>query len=137
MIDIELLPFDVVFYIAKQDYTAWIRLMLIDARLHVFARANPKQIIELFTDKSVANETRLFGNLHSFDDQPAEILTYGSRLWYVNGKLHRDNGLPAVILASGTQIWYVNGKQHRDNDLPAVIWIDGSQEWYVNGNHIR
>jgi len=130
------LPLDVICYIAKHNYTAWIRLMLINARFREFAWANPKQIIDVFKTISVEDNstcTRIFDKLHSFDDLPAVIWTSGSQAWYANDKRHRDNDLPAYICATGKQVWYVNSKRHRDNDLPATIYANGMQEWWVNG----
>ena len=134
------LPLDVICYIAKHNYTAWIRLMLIDARFHEYAWANPKQVIEVFKTITVENDstcTRIFNKLHSFDDLPACIWTDGSQAWYANDKRHRDNDLPAIIFSDGSQAWWINGKRHRDNDLPAIIYAGGWQEWWVNGSRIR
>lgn len=75
-----------------------------------------------------------FGDLYSLDSQgrlhnengPAVINSFGSQLWFRNGKFHRDNG-PAVT-GPGLEIWYENDFVHRENgpaltdDLTKEIW---------------
>ena len=53
--------------------------------------------------KEIRNENT-YGNgvLHSFNDEPAEIL-FGTQKWYKHGLLHRDNDLPAVVYSHGEQ----------------------------------
>ena len=42
------------------------------------------------------------GVLHSFNDEPAEIL-FGTQKWYKHGLLYRDNDLPTIICYDGSQ----------------------------------
>jgi len=137
------LPFDIVFhiasYVAKLDYTTWIRLLLIDARFREYVWANPKQVegwFKTITNCNAIKKTCLFGQLHSFNDEPAFIFKH-YRSWFVTGKRHRDNDRPAYIDASGKQEWYVNDMRHRDNNQPAVIYADGSREWWIHGVRIN
>ena len=60
-----------------------------------------------------------------------KVDSYGSKLWYQNGKLHRLDG-PAVEEADGSKRWYQNGKLHR-LDGPAVEEADGTKEWWIEG----
>ena len=82
--------------------------------------------------------------LHSFDDQPAEIIydenTMNSsnpiiikQSWYKDGLLHRDNDKPAVINNKcGLSRWYKDGLLHREGDNPAEI-ICSKYSWYKDG----
>ena len=83
--------------------------------------------------------TRLFGYLHSFNDEPAIIIpgSFDCKEWYRFGKRHRDHDKPALIYSDGSKQWWVNGKCHRDHDQPAIIWAFGTKEWWVNGKHHR
>ena len=67
------------------------------------------------------------------DDQPAEILPNGIKLWHRHGELHRDNDKPAVVWPNGHEFWYQHGKKHRDDDKPATIWSNGTKQWYQHG----
>ena len=51
------------------------------------------------------NKTYANGLLHSFDDSPALINSYGDSEWYVNGKLHSANGYQAVTYLYGYQVF--------------------------------
>jgi len=82
-------------------------------------------------------ESRIFGQLHSFDDQPAHINIIGDKLWFYNGILHRDGDLPAIVSSQCGRHWYSYGIRHRDNDQPAIIYPDGSKLWYKNGQKYR
>lgn len=68
------------------------------------------------------------GELHSINDQPAEIWPNGSKYWCKNGKLHRDGDKPAIICNNGSQFWYKNGKLYRDCK-PAVIYEDAEEHF--------
>lgn len=50
--------------------------------------------------------------LHSFNDKPAVVSTYGYKAWYRNGRRHRDNLLPAVIYSCGRRGYYRNGLRY-------------------------
>ena len=76
------------------------------------------------------------GELHSEDDNPAEITKSGTRIWYTNGKTNRGNGLPAFVTTYGTQVWYKDDMLHRSGGLPAVVHSDGSQEFWYNGKPV-
>ena len=65
--------------------------------------------------------TRLYGQLHSFNDYPAVITANGTKMWYKGGKIHRGGDLPAVMEMGGSNFWYQNGQLHRNGDLPAVV----------------
>ena len=109
--------------------------------------------------------TYLNGELHSYNDKPALINSYGAQYWYKEGKLHREDGPaiirlnidqawymgdikhreggPAIICPNGYQAWYKEGKLHRDalNNssfvLPAVIHLDGHAEWWIDEIKIK
>ena len=137
------LPLDVKFKIASFDMDAWIKLSYMDDKFKKFSYSiGRKLFIELFTiiDKNkYCKKWSIFGNLHSFDDQPAVIYSNGDKYWFQNGQLHRDDPSgqqPAVILADGEQRWYKNGQLHRDSpsgQQPAIIDANGGREWFQNG----
>ena len=112
--------------------------------------ASPPQIEDKYTDEE--GWTYCNGLLHSFDDQPAVIQTWGvsrgigwpvfnrtrhqedpatlftSLRWYKNGKLQRYGDLPAMVDSIGNQSWHSNNELHRDGDQPAKIHANGTKE---------
>ena len=76
------------------------------------------------------------GRLHSFDDQPAQLLPSGQERWYRHGVLHRDGG-PAIVHANGSTKWYQDGRRHRDGGLPAAEYASGLRKWHDHGRLVR
>jgi antitoxin component YwqK of YwqJK toxin-antitoxin module len=77
------------------------------------------------------------GALHSFDDEPSEILENGTMRWHKNGKLHRDDDKPAVV-ANGIMKWFKNGRLHREGDNPAYVNnILRMEQYWKNGQPHR
>lgn len=70
------------------------------------------------------------GYLHSYNDTPAEVTSYGTKNWYKHGKLHRTNG-PAEVYLNGFSTWYKEGLIHRE-DGPAQIYPGGPEIWFQN-----
>lgn len=128
---------DVKIYIALFDEKTWIKMVLYDEAfcLYAYTEKGKKQFVNAFK-KNISGRTYLFGYLHSFNDEPAEVYQYGNK-WYYNGSYHRENDLPAVIWDNGDQEWWYNGKQHRENDLPAIMYNDGYKCWWYKGKRHR
>jgi len=81
--------------------------------------------IDTFNDK---------GELHSFNDKPANDYYNGDKYWYKNGKRHRIDG-PAIT-CNGNKWYYKEGKRHR-LDGPAVELADGGKTWYYEDKEIN
>ena len=82
------------------------------------------------------SETRLCGQLHSFNDQPACMYGSDHKQWFQYGKLHRDGDKPAGDIY-GVLTWYKHGLKHRDGDKPAIICTNGDKYWFKNGECYR
>ena len=64
------------------------------------------------------------------NDAPTRITEDGIKEWLDNdGKRHRDGDQPAQIWTDGSKLWYVHGKLHREGDQPAIIRANGSKAW--------
>lgn len=74
------------------------------------------------------------GKLHRADGRPAIEWSTGCKWWYAHGKRHREGGLHAIEWASGDKWWYTHDKLHRDHGLPAIESADGGKQWYVDGD---
>jgi hypothetical protein len=72
---------------------------------------------------------------NEMSDQPKmTVLTYGRKVWVLNGKRHRTDG-PATEWADGRKEWWLNGNLHR-TDGPAVEMADGRKEWWLNDKQV-
>lgn len=82
-------------------------------------------------------ETKIFGRLHSFNDEPAVIGINMNinmyKLWFYYGKIWRDNDKPTRV-DNRTLMWHdEDGRFHRI-DKPAVIGIDsGYSAYFIHG----
>lgn len=86
---------------------------------------------QIYNDAQVFT-TNEFGNLHSFDDNPA-LISSKQDVYYCNGKIHRDNGKPAKInKVNGMVSYYKNGALHNSNG-PSIVHSNGKKEFFVNG----
>ena len=56
--------------------------------------------------------------LHSFNDEPAIIMSDGTMVWYKHGKIHRESG-PAVIFKNNDVSFYYEHKWYIFHE-----WID-------------
>lgn len=73
-----------------------------------------------------------FGILHSYNDEPAQILIRGSKRWCYHGLLHRDNDNPAAIIFSGMVVivkYATFGKVYKE-----VTYNDGALYYKKHGN---
>jgi hypothetical protein len=79
------------------------------------------------------------GKLHSFNDEPAEISSYG-KTWYKHGVVHRENDLPARIYTRKNDpagfSWFLDGVSHRGENKPAYI-SNSISRWTVKGSTHR
>lgn len=107
-----------------------------------------KAVNEIFTEAGVLKkrETRLNGNLHSFDGEPA-LVTYSngvvvSQKWYKNGDMHRE-GAPASIdlFEDGTlycESWRLERYLHREDGPAETFYYKSGNKnfevWYRNGD---
>ncbi len=87
-----------------------------------------------------------FGLLHSFNDEPSQILKNGNTRWTVHGVVHRDGDKPAQIITqkkTKVESYYINGILHRDGDKPAKVQIHETKNivmaegFYKEGNLYR
>jgi hypothetical protein len=162
MVDIEKifinkLPFDIIEHISifmnpKELYLCLEK----DSEIKKGLEKKYKQ--EVYTE--AGKDTFLFGEYHSFNDEPSRIKDnrgVKSFFWHSLGKLHREGDKPAYIrgelkmwfiqgeLERGDlpciekgklKQWAINGKRGRKNDLPAIECEQGYQ-WFVDGKRHR
>lgn len=146
---INILPEDVIEYIARQDNKIWIILVqvfgflakkslnleYIDELKMLFIHKRKNYVSNISYIKYKISYHLPNGDLHT-GNFPC-ITNNGSEKWYKNDKLHRDNDKPTFISCYGVQYWHQYGKLHRDNDNPAIVHPDGEKRWYRNGEYIR
>jgi hypothetical protein len=86
---------------------------------------------ESVVTKHVAEEDMPYGTmLADTGGYDGELLPKDT-IYYLdeNGKFHQDNNEPALVMSDGTKNWYKHGTQHRDVG-PAVTWSDGDYLYY-------
>lgn len=134
---------DVAKIIASYDEDVWYKMTIADEEFAEYTRSDAgiQEFIRLFWKckietlgfEEVCNTWKIFGLLHSFNDEPAIIYDTGRKEWYKQGALHRDDDKPAIVNSDGSQYWYKNGKYHRDNDKPAITYCFGETRWFKDG----
>ena len=76
------------------------------------------------------------GKIHSYNDNPAVILSNDVKKWYKNGKLHRDDDKPAVIDPNyNIKCWFKENKYCRENNKPNIIQEFSNYVGYGWRNH--
>lgn len=129
--------------IASYDEDVWYKMTIANEEFNQYARgdAGIQEFIRLFWKCEIEGLCfegeikiyRIFGLLHSFNDEPTVTYESGRKEWFKRGLMHRDDDKPALINSDGSQYWYKNGKVHRDNDKPAIIYPFGESRWYQDG----
>lgn len=150
------LPLELVIEIASNDADLWFKLTLIDERFKEYAYTRPGINTFVAIAKSIyitrgCSYMKIFGKLHSINDEPAFVSNNGVQKWYYNGSLHRADDKPAVIYPESNHTWYYRGEydditffkntrewwrhgiMYRDNCQPTVIHANGYLEWWSNG----
>jgi hypothetical protein len=96
--------------ITINDADLWFKLSLIDVRFKEYAYTHPgiNVFVAIAKEVSVYNEHRyikLFGKLHSINDEPAHITKYGFYFWYYADKVYHANDKPAIIIPRSFNAW--------------------------------
>lgn len=153
------LPLELIIEIASIDAGLWFKLTLIDARFKEYTYTRPGINAFVAIAKSVITyngftSIKIFGKLHSINDEPAIITKYDYRMWYYADNLHRVDDKPAVIIPrsfnawsdviintehvptfffDNSREWFRHGVIHRDNCKPARMHATGILEWWHKG----
>ncbi len=156
MMELLCLPLEQLVEIAARSHPAAWTMWLYSSAFKRAVRTNPYEFrAKVITE--TPTETRMWGLLHSINDDPAMMLGK-SAAWFRLGAVHRDDA-PAVvedgaIWGRGTrcfhkipglmtqilgEFWYCDGVLHRGCGQPAVI-LSGvknvrgeNKEWWMYG----
>ena len=66
------------------------------------------------------------------EDGPAMVTKDKTQVWYKYGNVHSYNNQPAITCVDGFKAWYDTGIRHR-SDGPAIIHPDGKFSFYYLG----